>query len=68
MSRGPAMTPEQAFRRGQERLRERAVDVARTLAVLAGEERGAIGRARAASALAVERAIRALAPEPAPEN
>jgi hypothetical protein len=58
------VTAEQAYRLGQERMRERAVGVARILAVLAGEEKGATGRGRADAALAVERAIRALAAEP----
>jgi hypothetical protein len=58
------VTPEQAYLLGQERMRARAVDAARILAVLAGEEKGAVGRARAEAALAVERAIRALAAEP----
>lgn len=49
-----------AFRRGQEEMREAAIDAARITAVTAGEEKGAIGAARAEGALAAERAIRAL--------
>jgi hypothetical protein len=61
------MTPEQAWRPGQEHMRARALDAARMVAVLAGDEKGAIARARAEAALAVERAIRALPVDPPPE-
>ncbi len=49
-----------AFRRGQEEMREAAVDAARITAVTAGEGKGAVAAARAEGALAAERAIRAL--------
>ncbi len=49
-----------AYRRGQQEMREAAVDAARIAAVLAGEEKGAIATARAAGALAAEAAIRDL--------
>lgn len=58
------MTAEGAHRPGQERMRGRAVEPAR---VPAGEEKGAIGRARAEAALAAGRAIRALRPDPLPD-
>ncbi|BDG73801.1 hypothetical protein [Roseomonas fluvialis] len=49
-----------AYRRGQESMREAAVEAARIAAVLAGEDRGAIAEARAQGALAAEAAIRSL--------
>jgi hypothetical protein len=49
-----------AYRRGQESMREAAVDAARITAVTTGEERGAIADARAQGALAAEAAIRRL--------
>jgi ABC-type nitrate/sulfonate/bicarbonate transport system substrate-binding protein len=49
-----------AYRRGQETMREAAVDAARIAVVMAGEEKGAIAAARAEGALAAEAAIRRL--------
>jgi hypothetical protein len=49
-----------AYRRGQENMREAAVDAARITAVVTGEDRGAIAAARAEGALAAEAAIRRL--------
>jgi hypothetical protein len=49
-----------AYRRGQESMRDAAVDAARIAAVTAGDERGAIAEARAQGALAAEAAIRRL--------
>jgi hypothetical protein len=49
-----------AYRRGQESMREAAIDAARITAVTAGDERGAIADARAQGALAAEAAIRRL--------
>jgi len=49
-----------AYRRGQEEMREAAVDAARIVAVTTGEGRGAIPAARAEGALAAEAAIRRL--------
>lgn len=51
---------EKAYRRGQEQMREDAIDAARIAAVMAGEPRGAIAAARAEGALAAEAAIRRL--------
>jgi hypothetical protein len=55
---------DRAYRRGQEEMRAAAADAARIVAVLAGEERGAIAAARAGGALAAEAAIRRLPVRP----
>lgn len=49
-----------AYRRGQESMREAAIDAARITAVTASEDRGAIAEARAQGAVAAEAAIRRL--------
>ncbi len=49
-----------AYRRGQEAMRGAAEDAARIVAVMAGEDRGAIAASRAEGALAAEAAIRRL--------
>jgi hypothetical protein len=53
-----------AYRRGQESMREAAIDAARITAVTAGDARGAIAEARAQGALAAEAAIRRLPTRP----
>lgn len=49
-----------AYRRGQESMREAAIDAARITAVTARDERGGVAEARAQGALAAEAAIRRL--------
>lgn len=53
-----------AYRRGQETMRDAAVDAARITAVTAGDDRGTIAAARAEGALAAEAAIRRLPTRP----
>ncbi|MBB5689265.1 hypothetical protein GXW77_08535 [Roseomonas alkaliterrae] len=55
---------ERAWRRGQEEMHAASVDAARIVAMTAGEEKGAIGAARAEGALRAAAAIRRLPVRP----
>lgn len=70
MLNDPAMRAalERAWRRSREEMRAAAVDAARIVAVTAGEEKGAIGVARAEGALRAEAAIRRLPVRPFDEE